>query len=362
MTTLRIVQQPDGTVIAYGAIAWPGGGLVNFASSVNPKAIEAFLRSRAAQQMRLLLAMSGVRLEQALAVLNARSAQEFLQRLHEKIPEAAQLMAVMGAEVGVTAPGAREWWWHATSARYFKLDPNDRSPQAMAVQDRWWNGMSPDERENARAAFLGITQNPEFARNPPAGNAWWGSLSPNRRTQIRHRYRPGLHNVTRVVKDVAAPIVDAVKVALPIASMIMPALAPLGALAAPALNLVSRAMKGDPVARKAVSAITQAAQAGNPQAQQTYKALAFTLNQVQQFKPPPGAAAGGAAPIGDWVTATGGQMVYRPAGTVGGPALDALWETVRPRYGYRAESDVFGIRDMYRTGLAAMYEHVQQPS
>jgi hypothetical protein len=59
----------------------------------------------------------------------------------------------------------------------------------------------------------------------------------------------------------------------------------------------------------------------------------------------------GQSPHGTWTTAANGAQVFVPNAYAGGP----LWDTMRPRLGYRAESAVpLTTRRAYRGGIDAL--------
>ena len=157
----------------------------------------------------------------------------------------------------------------------------------------------------------------------------------------------------------------------------------IGPVAAPMLGagarLLARAYRGDPRARQNITALRQAAPQ-NPGAQSVALLLA-RLHRAEQGLARMRAARGqrgggggllasllgggggggglgsllgafaGESPHGTWTTASNGEHVFVPnayAATAGGP----LWDTLRPRLGYRSEAGVpLTTRRAYREGI-----------
>jgi hypothetical protein len=340
----------NGKVIAIYVFSTPSGGTVKLCAIADQKAIQDGMAMQLVQRAKQLMAQG-----------QHGTARKLVQRIAPKLPAAAAGYAAREAVIGVTAPEASEWWWRARSARALRKSPDD-----LAARAAWWNAKSPAEREYDRAMYLGVKAW-GLLDKPDQAYAQLMKVGKGGRQRILHRYKTGLWTVTRSIKKVAAPVLDIASKVLPIATTMFPMLAPLGMAAGPALGLLNRAMKGEPIAKAALRTIADGIKRGDPRAmkaggilQQAFKATkgnpaaALLRGAVSGAElASPGAAAG------QWMTARDGQRVYVPAGgaQAGGPMLDAFWQQVRPRYGYRPESEVFGARDAYREGLRAVLSH-----
>lgn len=189
----------------------------------------------------LTLTLPGGERKEYVAMLGPDEVQRFAASLDRSDSIEGRALMRRAREIGVDAPGAREWWWRATSARALGFSPDDKSPAALAAYDTWWNKnpKGKDWREDARATYLAFRaeKNPATGKalylDPPAALAWWQSRGKERRRQIIHRYRRGPWDAGRVAKDVG-------KVALDVAPLVLTAVPGIGPVVGPALLVIKQ--------------------------------------------------------------------------------------------------------------------------
>lgn len=124
----------------------------------------------------------------------------------------------------------------------------------------------------------------------------------------------------------------------------------------PALRLARRARAGD---RNAINTIRRVYRASRRPGRYQRKALMIRKRLIMALRilSRSRSASSGATPVeivsgdhGSWTTANNGQQVFTPHAYAGGP----IWDNLKPRLGYRPESEAFGTRDAYHDGIEAI--------
>jgi len=192
--------------------------------------------------------------------------------------------------IGVSAPGAAEWFWTGVVAASL-----GKNPAWGKDGEAWWQSLGSDKREALRAQLLAMQAgSPARGKDPKRDLAWWESLGKDKRQSLRRRYTGDtslLGTITSAAKSV-------------VSSPVAMAINPLGALATKhaidnpeqTLSLIPGGAAAGAGAKAALklAATTKLMQGAAKQLESTSKPLAATLDTTGRLAAAKLAGAAGA--------------------------------------------------------------------